>query len=954
MPAVPDGWDMTVIDVETGTAKFDLCLVLDDRADGVLARFIYSSDLFERRTITRMMGHWQTLLEGVVANPDCRVSELPLLPGQERNQILVEWNRTEKEYPQEYAQQIFAKWAQATPNALAVECDGEGLSYAELDQRANQLAQYLISLGVQPGAPVAICIDRSLEMIVAILGVLKAGAAYVPVDPTYPRERIEFVLADCGAKVLLAQKNRRQHLSFAGTKIVNLDTDWNVIGRQPKAEPPVVEADETPAYIIYTSGSTGTPKGVVVSHRNLAQSTQARLSYYPEPARKFLLLSSVAFDSSIAGIFHALCSGGTLVVPPAGFRYTSSEVAAQIRRGRVTHTLCFPTLYRDLLEQAAAEDLATLRTVIVAGESCPKSLVDLHYSIAPQAALYNEYGPTEATVWCAVHPCEPGEQGNSVPIGEPIANARLYVLDRMMQPVPVNVPGELYIGGSGVALGYLNRPELTAEKFVADPFHPEGRLYKTGDLARHLADGTVEFLGRIDRQVKIHGLRIELEEVEAAIEGHPDVRECVVSMSADVNPQLHAHVVLRTQSFTTATELRAFLRGRMPASMVPAEFEFVASLPRTPNGKIDRPKLSTIERAGKLHEAIAPRDEIEKKLALIWQQVLDAKTNDVTEDFFVLGGHSLLAAQLLVRIEKEFSQELSLAFVFQAPTIEQMADLLRSPRQSLRARAIVPIQPKGARLPLFWVRGGPRFRKLAQTLGSDQPFLGLDLPFTDAHKLPVPYRIEDIAAFLIRAMKEVQPTGPYHLGGLCVNAVIAYEMACQLEAQGESVALLAMLDAHNQAFYKNPLSDGRYTGRIKYHLANLRQMEMRETPAYFFDRLDEARRKIERMSWQFSSSRKNGDESMRNTDSIVHPAFSRFEPRPYGGEIVLLQSSDWPQGPYFDFQLGWQELVGSIEFHQIPGDHALMFIEPNVDLLAARLKSHLTGCVAAATSDCKK
>jgi thioesterase domain-containing protein len=380
--------------------------------------------------------------------------------------------------------------------------------------------------------------------------------------------------------------------------------------------------------------------------------------------------------------------------------------------------------------------------------------------------------------------------------------------------------------------------------------------------------------------------------------------------------------------------------------MVPGVFSFAAALPRGVNGKVDRRLLS---REGTESDVAtltppAPRDFVEARLLAIWKDVLGRDDLDVRRDFFELGGHSLLAARLLARIEADFGQSLSLAFVFQAPTIELMAELLRNPDPSIRGRAIVPVQPHGSQLPLFWVRGGPRFRLLAQKLGPDQPFLGLDLPFADATKFRTPYRLEDIAAYLVRAMRAVQPHGPYALAGLCVNAVIAYEVARQVSLEGEEISLLAMFDAHNHAYYKNPLLDGRYTGRIKYHLSNLFRADLKENSAYLRERLDEARRKVERTIWQLSATNaKNGNgDRPHNTDFIVHPAFHRYEPQPFTGKVTLLQSSDWPDGPYFDFKLGWMDLAeGGVDYRRIPGDHPSMFTEPNVNLVAAELSAKL-------------
>ncbi|MFZ0769884.1 MAG: amino acid adenylation domain-containing protein [Candidatus Sulfotelmatobacter sp.] len=954
------GWDITCIDVETGTTKFELCLVADDRAEGLLCRFIYNTGLFDADAISRMGSHWQTLLESIVSDPGREISKLPLLTSTERQKILVEWNDSAKPYQPCLVHELFEEQAEKTPNAVAVTCGTEQLTFSELSERANQLAGHLQTLGVGADVPVALCVERSVEMIVGIVGILKAGGAYVPLDPTYPRERIEFMIADCGAGVLLTTSeiagDRFPPVASRGMRTVFLDSsDWPASGG-PIHRSQVRASLDSLAYIIYTSGSTGGPKGVQVTHRNLAHSNHARLGYYSDPVESFLLLSSYAFDSSVAGIFHALTNGGTLVIsPPGDSRWAPEQLAGLIAEKRVSHVLTFPSLYAEVLERAEAAQLASLRCVIVAGEACPRPLVDSHYRTLPQASLFNEYGPTEATVWSSVYECEPGETEPTVPIGRPIANTQLYVLDQNLQPVPAGVSGELYIGGEGVARGYINRPDLTDLSFIPDPFAPESgrKLYRTGDLVRHRADGNLEFLGRMDQQVKIHGLRIELGEIEAALTAYPDVREAVVvtQRNGSGDPKLIAFVAAHAEHSTSSNELRSFLKTALPGYMVPTAVHFLKNLPRTPNGKVDRQKLAVENGAEETskHEYSGPRNEIETRLLAIWRSVLGTVSEDIGQDFFELGGHSLAAARLLARIEKEFGRSLSLAFVFQSPTIAQMAEALLSAGQTLRERAIVAIQPKGSLPPLFWVRGGPRFRLLAQKLGPDQPFLGLDLPFMDGNRLPVPYKFEDISALLIQVMREVQPKGPYYLGGLCVNAVIAYEIAQQLVREGEEVALLAMLDAHNQAYYKNPFKDGRYSSRIKYHLSNLLKLDAGETTAYLLDRLDEARRKIERVAWRLTSDH-TGEDRLRNTDSIVHPAFSRYEPQPYPGKIVLHQSSDWPTGPYFDFKLGWKDLVaGGIEFYSIPGNHPSMFTEPNVNLVAQKLRPYLAQSTSATT-----
>ena len=955
-PVSPE-WDLTCIEVETGATKFELCMVLDDRAEGLLCRLIYNTALFDADTVSRMAGHWQTLLEGLAARPEMRISELPILTAAEREQLLVEWNNTGSAHSFEPVQELFRKQAQEKAGETAVRCAGEQLAYGELDRRAEKLASVLRTMGVGPNVPVALCLERSVEMVVAILSVLKAGGAYVPLDPANPRARLEAILEDCQPKVLIAQQNSLGMLLSAKVATVFMDEPLPEekpvnaagasAGRLPLSKP------EDLAYILYTSGSTGTPKGVQITHRNLSSSTAARLSYYKDSPERFLLLSSYAFDSSVAGIFHTLASGGGLVIPPAEFRWESEQLSALIAENKITHTLTVPSLYSEIADGADPARLASLRSVIVAGEACSRQLVNRHYEILPHASLFNEYGPTEATVWSTVFECEPGGNDSSVPIGRPIAGTRAYVLDQHMQPVPVEVPGELYIGGEGLARGYLNQPGQTQKNFVPDIFSSqpssesgEAKLYRTGDLARYLADGNLEFLGRRDLQVKVRGLRVEVDEVEAALGQHPAVREAAVVVRAQKvgEATLAAFLVTHSEESASPSELRNFLRARLPGYMVPATFQVLKSLPRTSNGKVDRQKLATMETAAS--ETAAgdgrPHNEVERRLLSIWKDVLKSASDNVDQDFFELGGHSLLAAKLLMRIEKEFGVSLTLAFIFQSPTVAQMAEGLRVAGQSLRERAIVPIQPKGALPPLFWIRGGPRFRLLAQKLGVKRPFLGVDLPYADGIQLPMPHRLEDIAAYLVKAVREQQPSGPYYFAGLCVNAVIAYEMAQQLVAQGEHVELLAMIDAHNHAYYKNPLKDGRYTARIKYHIANLLRMDSQETTTYLKDRLDEARRKIERVTWRLASDRRgSADDRFRNTDSIVHPAFSLYEPKPYPGKIVLLQSSEWPKSPYFDFKLGWEELARGIDFHQIAGDHAYLFDEPNVEAVAQALDGHL-------------
>lgn len=496
---------------------------------------IYDNTRFERVTISRMLGHLRTLLEGMASNLDREISALPLLTEEERNLILVDWNETKEEYPNHLCiHQVIEQQMEKEPNAKAVVFGGEELTYRELNSRANRLAHLLQSLGVCPDICVGLCVERTIEMIVGILAILKAGGAYVPIDPTYPQDRLAFMLENTQASVLLTTKEivDKHVISIDSNpcKIAYLDTDSEQIAANPETNPESQVAPQNLAYVIYTSGSTGKPKGVEISHQNLVHSTYARMHYYPKPVNRFLLLSSFAFDSSVAGIFWTLCQGGTLILPPQRIEQDMSQLGDLIAQRGISHMLCLPSLYNLLLEHVDTSHLQSLQSVIVAGEACPMEVVQRHYSFIPECKFYNEYGPTEGTVWSTVYEALATEFGSHVPIGRPIANMQVFLLDTNGQPVPVGVPGELYIGGAGLARGYCNRHELTDEFFLHSSINDltNVRLYKTGDMARYLPDGNIVFLGRKDHQVKIRGYRVELEEIEGALKQYPGVHEAVV------------------------------------------------------------------------------------------------------------------------------------------------------------------------------------------------------------------------------------------------------------------------------------------------------------------------------------------------------------------------------------------------------------------------------------------
>jgi amino acid adenylation domain-containing protein len=695
-----EGVELSVLEVESATTRFDLVFNLTETPDGIGGEVSYNTGLFDAATIGRMVEHFHNLLESAAARLREPIAALPLSSAAELRQVLFDWNNTDAPYPRHRCiHELFEAQAERTPEATAVRFEAEELSYRELNGRANQLARYLRRLGAGAETRVGICVERSTEMLIGLLGTLKAGAAYVPLSPAYPRERLSFIVSDAEVELLLTQRRLLTDLPEIPARIVSLDGDDEAVSRESRENPAGAARADNPAYVIYTSGSTGVPKGVEITHGSLVHSTTARLSYYRESVACFLLVSPFVFDSSVAGIFWTLCQGGTLALLPDAFQQEPARLVASIAEQRVSHVLCLPSLYGLMLEQAHNVQLESLRSVVVAGEACPAALVRRHYELLPHVALYNEYGPTEATVWSAVYECDAPATDAPVPIGRPIPNMRAYVLGKHFQPAPVGVAGELYIGGAGVARGYLRRPGLTAERFVPHPFGDErgARLYRTGDRVRFRRDGHMEFLGRADDQVKIRGYRIEPGEIEAALKACPSVREAVVVAGDDVveGKRLIGYVVPGRETNPTTTELRDFLKERLPEHMIPAVFVFLEQLPHTASGKLDRRALPApgSSRPTLAAPFVAPRNELEREIATIWREALRIERVGVNDNFFDLGGHSLLLIQvhasLLGKVEKEFS----VIDLFRYPTVESLARHLgREPdrqgdRQNNRRRA---------------------------------------------------------------------------------------------------------------------------------------------------------------------------------------------------------------------------------------------------------------------------
>ncbi|MFS0518986.1 amino acid adenylation domain-containing protein [Nostoc sp. UIC 10607] len=986
------GLELSRLELEYNTARVDLEWHIWEHSQGLEVMVAYATDLFAPETIERMVDHFQTLLSGIVANPHQPISQLPLLSEVERQQLLVEWNDTAVKYPTDKCiHSLFEEQVERTPDGVAVVFEDQQLTYEQLNCRANQLAHYLRSLGVSPEVLVGICVERSLDMVVGLLGILKAGGAYLPLDPEYPQDRLSFMLEDAQISLLLTQQRLLDRLPEHQAKLILLDETWSQIAQNNQDNPTSEAKAFHLANVIYTSGSTGRPKGVMVEHKGLCNLAQAQIQTFGLTSdSRILQFASFSFDASIWEVVMALRSGGTLYLGTKDSLLPGKPLIERLRDYSITHI----TLPPSALAVIPVEELPALQTIIVAGEACPAELIK-QWSIGRN--FFNAYGPTEATVCATIAKCTGDDE--KISIGRAIANTQVYILDSNLQPVPIGVPGELHIGGAGLARGYLNRPELTTEKFIPNPFenskfkirlgkfategNPPGkfpqnsklnRLYKTGDLARYLPSGNIEYLGRIDNQVKIRGFRIELGEIEAVLSQHPSVHSVVVTAKVDTPgaQRLVAYIVPQNQSAPTISELRQFMKTKLPNYMVPSAFVMLESLPLTPNGKVDRltlpaPDTNNLAMQGSF---VPPLDIVEQKLAQIWAEVLKVYPVGVKDNFFDLGGHSLLAVQLMARIEQQFKKNLPLATLFQNSTIEQLATILRQPIDALNWSPLVPIQPNGSKRPFFCVPGAGGntiyLYNLAHHLGKEQPFYGLQSLGLDGESKPHT-QIEDIAASYIQAIQSIQPSGPYLLGGHSFGGRVVFEMATQLHERGYEVALLALLDAGGPGYRTDELDiDGIddagwmkkiaslvetfYGKSLNVSDEALKVLAPDEQLNYFKQQLqmvdflapDVGIKQARGLIQVFKTNFQTGSVYMPQT---VYPAQITFFRASEEIDAVSHANSETLKE---ELGMGWDKFSAQpLDIYLVPGDHVTMMSEPHVQVLAQQL----TICIERSEAD---
>ena len=961
------GLTLSPLEFDAGTTRFDLEFHCFKALDTLHCTVIYSTALFEPATINRMLHHFQVLLNGLVANPDQPIAHLPLLTPAEIHQCLVTWNDTTLAYPQACIHQHVEAQAAQTPDAIAVVFANQSLAYRELNQRANQLAHQLQQLGVCPETIVGLCVDRSLDLIIGVLGIWKAGGAYLPLDPAYPSDRLHFMLNDAEVPLLVTQQ---AYCGRFGDRLPIVCLDQDGVNRYKISNPTSHATANHLAYVIYTSGSTGEPKGVLVEHRGLSNLVVAQRQVFNlQATHRMLQFAALSFDAFIFELAMALANGATLYMAAKEALLPGATLHQFLQDNAITHI----TLPPAVLAMLPSEPLPALQTIISAGEACSSTVVDRWAN----HQFFNAYGPTETTIWATVAQLQLGDRPT---IGYPITNTQIYLLDAHLQPVSVGVTGELYIGGDGLARGYLNRRGLTAERFIDNPFRGSGEwgmgnsdhstpdsrlptpnLYKTGDLARYCSGGSLEFLGRVDRQVKLRGHRIELGEIETVLHQHPDIQTAVVTLQEGSlgASRLVGYLLFKQGQTATMDALYRFLRSQLPDYLIPSAFVQLEALPLTSNGKIDYAALpdthqSNLER----NSFVAPRTTIETNLASLWGQLLRHEPIGIHDSFFDLGGDSLLAVRLMDLMQQQFDQELSLSSLLLNPTIAELAIALNPNRPSLQWSPLVPLQPKGSKPPFFCVH--PIFGvvlpyyALAQQMGLDQPFYGLQPFGIDGN--PPHTRIEEMAAYYIKAIRQLQPQGPYYIGGWSFGGLVAFEMAQQLRQAGQKVALLAVLDT----LAPIPANKPSFWQGCKFLLTTT----ARSIGAFLLDYLsvlasnqfNSNERAKSTKNWrgvleraaigsllpQESQARVLAELTIRPMLRVFYAnsqAVHYYEPQPYLDRLTLFRTPTPLAKDAPDSTLGWQQLTAvEVETHQIPGNHFTMLRKPQVKLLAQQLQ----------------
>jgi amino acid adenylation domain-containing protein len=950
--------ELQPLNIDNGTSKFDLLLQFGEDGSGMLTGSLqYNTDMFEAATIARMIGHYCLLLTGISSDSQVPIHRLEILSSEERRILLEDFNATVASIPEATVVRLFEEQVDRTPNATAVRYEEGSLSYTELDQRANQLAHHLIKMGVGPEVLVGICLNRSLDMVVALLGVLKSGGAYVPLDPSYPVKRLSFMLEDARIQVLVTETSLLGSLPMGMAQTISMDEDWRDISTNSATRVEGCIDNSNLAYVIYTSGSTGLPKGVGVTHEGMVNYVNwASQAYKITQGSGSPVYSSLAFDLTVTSIYPALLSGGCLEVlsKAAGME----ELAQHLESSDYSLLKLTPSHLRmlSLILGQSAKGAHGARALVIGGEALKYSDLELWRKTSSKTRLINEYGPTETVVGSTIYEvkdeCSPGD----VPVGKPIANTEIYILDTNLEPVPVGVPGELFIGGAGLARGYVNRPSLTAERFLANPYgKPGARMYRTGDAARWRNDGNLEYLGRNDQQVKIRGFRIELGEIEAMLESHPSVAQSVVLTREDQpgEQRLVAYVLKRTGApMSSASDLGDYLRAGLPEHMVPAVVVELEKWPLNHNGKIDRENLPPPGMDLLQQDYVGPRNATEEIVCRLWQEVLGRERVGIHDNFFRIGGHSLLAVHVISRMKLAFAIEMPLSILFAAPTVARMAEHIASVNGHERPQSspvLACIQPRGSLTPFFCVHaiGGQVFSyaELSQKLGLEQPFYGLQSPPANFFAEPG-VSIEQLATLYNREIRSVQPVGPYLLGGWSMGGLLAWEMAQQLKKEGESTSLLVLVDTIPPPSYleaEDKADEVSILARFALDMSRLIGRDPRSLAEQFSQAAepDQWQMVEETLTSYGVLTPKTAHAEMTALLDIFTRNFlamNNYSLRSSKQPVVYVRAFETPER----FSRLWTRWADEgIQFHSVPGDHFTMLKQPNVSIMAEILQRYI-------------
>ena len=925
-------------DVESPAQQFDLAVELTVNEHELVADFNYDPDLFDASTIERMTAHFRILLESAASDPSIPISRMPLLSAVERHQLMVEWNDTSVAYPTDVPLHKFIEeQVKKTPDAVAVVYESNQLTYEQLNRRANQLAHHLKKRGVGPDVLVAVCAERSLELVIALLAILKADGAYVPFDPEYPKDRLENMLQNSDPPVVLTQAHLLDQLPNGARNIFCLDRDWQSLQSESTDNLPAAVNPKNLAYAIYTSGSTGKPKGVPNVHEGIVNRLLWMQDMYKLTAKdRVLQKTPFSFDVSVWEFFWPLMTGATLLMARPGGHRDPAYLVNLIAEQGITTLHFVPSMLSIFLESAGLERCTSLRQVFASGEALPFELQQRFFERL-EAELHNLYGPTEAAVDVTYWTCHPESEQSIVPIGRPIANTQIYILDAKLQPVPIGVSGELHIGGIGLARGYLNRPDLTAEKFIPDPFSsvPGARLYKTGDLARFLADGNIEYLGRIDHQVKLRGFRIELGEIEAVLGECSGVLQAAVIVRED-NPgdkRLVAYLIPAPGKKLDIESLRTELKDKLPEYMVPSRFVVVEAFPMTTSGKVDRKALPAppLDR-GTATTIVAPRNEIESSLAALFAKLLGLPSVGVTDNFFDLGGHSLLAGRLLARVNEMTGKQIPLSALFRSATVESLARLVeQGPEVGLDPLVMEIQRGEKGRVPFFAIvppgEESLGYAMLARHMGPQQtvykiqghsPVTGGKRPYSDQE-------MQALAQEYIAGMRTVQEHGPYCMGGFCDGTHIAEQIVLSLEEQGEEVGLFAIFDT-----WVLQHSQRRWLWKVHYYGERLREMK----DLNLGERLASYKRSAENRVQHLAGTKP------ARTDWRQAYWPDDFTPTQFRAPVVLFKR---PKQPFYyvtDSEMGWGARTQSgVEIHEVDLNHLEILREPHVRVFGEKLSA---------------